>query len=140
MGRRAGWAFGGVCGNGVEDGGVFGNGVADGCGTSARYCAERGCGLPVQAYVNAAARRAMSGSVYAANRAEAHVPSSLRRPPTANALVEAVWVVALEAGAVEGVEDRTSVVSVEEGGVLARGTIELARSESAHGAGRKVLT
>ena len=48
--------------------------------------------------------------------------------------------VALVTGTVEGVEDRTSVVSVEEGGVLARGTIEFARSESAHGAGRKVVT
>ena len=72
----------GIFGNGAGGDGVFGNGVADGGGTSARCCAERGCGLPVRACVNAAARRAMSGSVYAANRAEAHVPSALRRPPT----------------------------------------------------------
>ena len=82
MGRRMGGASCGIFGNGAGVDGVFGNGVADGCGTSARCCAESGCGLPVRAYVNAAARRAMSGSVYAANRAEAHVPSVLRRPPT----------------------------------------------------------
>ena len=39
-------------------------------------------------------------------------PRAISVASTANTLVEAVWVVALIAGAIEGVEDRTSVVSI----------------------------
>ena len=45
-------------------------------------------------------------------RARSLKSKRLRPSLTADTLVEAVWVVALEAGAVEGVEDRTSVVSI----------------------------